>query len=105
MSSGICELCQRHMFLTAHHLIPKKMHKKYKNNKVYTDVQLLQTANVCRPCHSAIHRIFTHCELACEYNTIDKYHNSDAIEKWINYIQKQPEDSTNRQLYGMRYAK
>lgn len=105
MTVGPCALCERTMFLTAHHLIPKKLHKKYEKRKVYTEQQLLTTVDVCRPCHSAIHRIFTHAELGTEYNTVEKYLENDAVLKWVSYAQKQPDDSTNKQMFGLRYSR
>lgn len=102
---GICELCERNMFLTLHHLIPKKLHKQCKKKKLYNDNELLQTVSICRQCHSAIHRIFTHDELAYTYNSIDKYYDNEDVIKWINYASKQQECDMNRQKYGLKWAK
>ena len=64
-----CELCEREMPLTFHHLIPKQEAPKYKTR--LSKAELVRGVHVCRPCHSAIHRTFTNQQLAASRRTID----------------------------------
>lgn len=66
-----CEMCEREMRLTRHHLIPKLMHARYKA-KGFTREELNTCALICRVCHSAVHHFFSGKELAQKYNTIEK---------------------------------
>ncbi|KAG2432502.1 hypothetical protein HXX76_008847 [Chlamydomonas incerta] len=54
---GGCVMCGRQMPLTFHHLIPRDVHAKYKR-RALTAEQLNRGIDVCRPCHSAIHRTY-----------------------------------------------
>lgn len=40
-----CPLCERHLFLTFHHLISKKMHRRNRFQKVYTRAELARGLN------------------------------------------------------------
>lgn len=68
---GECEMCERYMPLTRHHLRPRMMHARLKKQG-FTQEILSQTANLCALCHRAVHRTFTEKELAMEHNTIEK---------------------------------
>eukprot|EP00730_Choanoeca_flexa_P008829 TRINITY_DN12546_c0_g1_i1.p1 TRINITY_DN12546_c0_g1~~TRINITY_DN12546_c0_g1_i1.p1 ORF type:complete len:274 (+),score=58.86 TRINITY_DN12546_c0_g1_i1:1451-2272(+) len=80
---GTCELCERQVALTRHHLIPRTTHSKYL--KTFTKAQLNTVAMLCRPCHSAVHRLFTNAELAETYNTIEVLKQQPRVQKWIAY--------------------
>ncbi|CAM9230407.1 unnamed protein product [Chrysoparadoxa australica] len=62
--AGRCQMCKRSMPLTKHHVIPKSTHKRFRKKPHRTwpeGIHLDATVDICRPCHSAIHR--THDEL------------------------------------------
>lgn len=67
----VCEMCEREMRLTRHHLIPKAVHSKYRL-KGFTREELSNCALICRGCHNAVHHFFSEKELAEKYNTIEK---------------------------------
>ncbi|KAG3118837.1 hypothetical protein PI124_g2632 [Phytophthora idaei] len=61
--TGLCEMCERPVNLTAHHVIPR--------------------------CHSKIHSVEDNKTLAREYNTLDKIMQHPEIIAWVAYARKQ----------------
>ncbi|KNC50036.1 uncharacterized protein AMSG_11909 [Thecamonas trahens ATCC 50062] len=86
-ATGLCPMCERKLPLTFHHLIPRTTHGHYLK-KGYTVKQLNEGVNVCRPCHSAIHRAEDEETLAREWRTLDALLTHPAIIKWIGYARK-----------------
>jgi hypothetical protein len=48
-----------------------------------------QTTDICRPCHSMIHRTHDNMSLAITYNTVDKLLQDEAIYKFSKWCNKQ----------------
>jgi hypothetical protein len=92
---------------------PRELHKSLMK-KGFTKKELNKVIDICRPCHSAIHkyvlpcfarvtllpshfcfcvyfvfRIFTNKEMADEWNTLEKLLSDERVMRWINYIRKQ----------------
>jgi len=86
---GSCELCEREMPLTRHHLIPKALHKEWLRKKRATQVELNVVAMVCRQCHNALHASIEKRELAEHYNTVDALLNHDAVRRFAAWASKQ----------------
>ncbi|KAG7396227.1 hypothetical protein PHYBOEH_002607 [Phytophthora boehmeriae] len=86
--SGLCEMCERPMNMTAHHLIPRVMHHKYLRMG-YTREFLNTCIMICRQCHSKIHSTEDNKTLAREYNTLDKIMQHPKIIVWVAYARKQ----------------
>ena len=97
-----CDMCDRHMKLTFHHLIPKELHRKYiKKNRLPGNLTAAEPGlkmapflgnfgvYVCRPCHSAIHRCEPNRALAEEYNTLDRLLAHAKIGAWATFNSKQ----------------
>ncbi|GMI44819.1 hypothetical protein TrCOL_g6640 [Triparma columacea] len=96
-----CDMCERHMKLTFHHLIPKELHRKYiKKNRLPSNLTAEPGfkmgaflgnfgAYLCRPCHSAVHRCEPNRALAEEYNTIDRLLAHPKIGAWAAFNSKQ----------------
>lgn len=102
-----CEICEREVPLTYHHLIPRATHKKVLKKKWHPEEMLNSVAwlcrfvgelslsythyrcFVCRPCHSMVHSVARTEELAREYYTIDLLLARDDVVKWRNYAAKQ----------------
>ena len=82
-----CQLCQREIRTTRHHLIPKSRHNK-KRKKKYGDA-IRETINICADCHSNIHATFTLTELADKYNTLENLANHTDIHKFSKWARKQ----------------
>ncbi|KAI9012268.1 hypothetical protein DFJ74DRAFT_710263 [Hyaloraphidium curvatum] len=87
---GYCELCARGpMRLTFHHLIPKKTHKKLLKRGIFSKSDLARGAALCRPCHSAVHRLHPHEDLALNYNTVELLLADPEVQRWVAYAGKQ----------------
>lgn len=77
---GTCALCLREdVETTVHHLIPREM-----------GGALLETANLCIPCHKQIHALYTNEELALRLHTIPLLADDPQIKKYLVWIKKQP---------------
>ncbi|KAL3674214.1 hypothetical protein V7S43_000172 [Phytophthora oleae] len=86
--TGLCQMCERPMNLTAHHVIPRVTHSKYLR-KGYTKEFLNTCITICRQCHSKIHSTEDNKTLAREYNTLDKIMQHPKIIAWVAYARKQ----------------
>jgi len=118
LAEGECELCERDMRLTRHHLIPKTTHSKLKKRLLHAylsptsekSIELLshfdnypsdsitnksinlflsKTCNVCRPCHSHLHKLHDEFDLALNYNTVDKLLEDEDMRKFCIWSNKQ----------------
>lgn len=77
--------------ISEHHLIPVTRHKNKKTKKDFNSNEVNKTVDVCQPCHSKIHSVFTEKELERNYNTLDKLKQHPEIEKFILWIRKHPQ--------------
>lgn len=122
LQPGECELCDRYIKLTRHHLIPKSTWARIeprilrqmlegclegpfewvpdldtgdrKNTTRVTRSQIrnilrYHTIDICRPCHSMIHRQHDNLALATDYNTLDKLLDDPAILPFCKWANKQ----------------
>lgn len=89
LDDGLCELCEREMPLTFHHLIPRTTHKKMLKRNLFEKKELNRGIYVCRPCHNAIHKLIDEYTMAQEYNTLEKLLDHEGVQKWIPYAMKQ----------------
>jgi hypothetical protein len=120
---GECELCDRYIQLTKHHLIPKStwprlqvrlLHAAEANEKgdmeralsllgpglepllhtLTTDKTsirgiLRQTCDICRPCHTAVHKAHANMDLALLYSSVDKLLEHEQISRFCKWANKQ----------------
>jgi len=87
---GTCGLCERDgIEITAHHLIPKTVHKSKYAKKNFSYFDLMKTAGLCEDCHKTVHATYSEKELLKEYNTIESLRNSEKISKFINFVRNQ----------------
>ncbi|KAJ6532909.1 hypothetical protein DFH09DRAFT_1181853 [Mycena vulgaris] len=84
-----CEICEREIPLTYHHLIPRATHAKVLKKKWHPASMLNSVAWLCRPCHTVVHQIATNEELARSYHTVDLLLQRDDIRRWGKYTSKQ----------------
>ena len=105
---GTCELCEREIRRTFHHLIPKSTHSKYLKKKTLPENLKMVAksigveacvskawfnsygAMVCRACHSALHLAASNSELAENYNTVSLLLENPKIYSFVKYNSKQP---------------
>ena len=128
IGEGECELCEREIKLTRHHLIPKSTWSTFKKKKIPAAIEALtkgqeekakmilggnlidelpseivenpnnslllrrflsKTCNICRPCHSTVHKLHSEMELAESYSTIDKLMEDEELLKFCKWASKQ----------------
>lgn len=88
LASG-CEICLRDWVpLTYHHLIPKFVHAKVLKRGWHTEDQLNNVAWLCRACHSFVHKIASHEELAREFYTVDLLMEREDVERFAQWVGK-----------------
>eukprot|EP01062_Namystynia_karyoxenos_P081414 TRINITY_DN8953_c0_g1_i1.p1 TRINITY_DN8953_c0_g1~~TRINITY_DN8953_c0_g1_i1.p1 ORF type:complete len:242 (+),score=97.30 TRINITY_DN8953_c0_g1_i1:87-728(+) len=93
LQDGQCELCERELPLTRHHVIPKTTHDYYLSGagrKVgLTKEMCMHTIPVCRPCHNAIHGVRNHRELAEDHRDRDTLLAIPELSKFVAWVRKQ----------------
>jgi HNH endonuclease len=78
-----CEICLRpHIPLTYHHLIPRMVHDKAVRRGWHTKDELNNVAWLCRACHSFVHRLAGHEELARELYTVKRLLEREEVSAW-----------------------
>ena len=97
---GTCEMCERDIRRSFHHLIPKETHNRYlKKGKLPSNIvngELTRTwlnkygVMVCRTCHSAIHSAVPNNDLAENYNSLDLLLTHPKIYAFAKYNSQQP---------------
>jgi hypothetical protein len=79
ISTHNCALCERQVGrVSQHHLIPKSEGGKY-------------TVGLCSPCHSTLHKFFTNHTLAKGLHTIEALRAEPDIQRYLNWVKKQPD--------------
>ncbi|CAO1636604.1 unnamed protein product [Parajaminaea phylloscopi] len=104
-SLGTCELCTRSMPLTAHHLIPKSEHDRIlRQREPAFTLQEMRTrfAWLCRPCHSAVHKLVDSRAMADQYNTLERLEELEAVTRWAKYASGLKERSKGYEGFGLR---
>ncbi|MEJ7608914.1 MAG: hypothetical protein WKF37_22230 [Bryobacteraceae bacterium] len=79
------------MELTRHHLIPRTRHANKKNRKLFdrADVRT-RIADLCRSCHSFVHKVLSEKQLEQSYNTLEALRFHPEIAKFVDWIGKKP---------------
>lgn len=81
-----CELCGSDLLpLTRHHLVPRS---KARSRKEAEDPA--NAAMLCRPCHDAVHALFTDAELAKSYHSIADLVSDPRIADFVDWKRKHP---------------
>lgn len=101
-----CEICEREVPLTYHHLIPRSTHEKALKRKWHPESMLNSVAWLCRcvslrhiirsktltlvnrPCHSTVHHVASNDDLAQNYYTIELLLQREDIQRWRSYASK-----------------
>jgi len=84
-----CQLCQRKIGLTFHHLIPRKVHSRARFKKAYTRAELNRGIWICRDCHKAVHRFYDELTLAKGFSSLEALLASEQLQKHIEWQRKQ----------------
>jgi hypothetical protein len=88
LEAGCCELCERRMPLTKHHLIPRSQHAAYRA-KGFSEACLAQTLRCCRQCHNALHDAIDEPTLAAHYNTAAALLRHEGVHRFVAWASKQ----------------
>jgi hypothetical protein len=86
---GVCPLCHRQVDLTFHHLIPKKMHRRTYFKKNYSKPELAQGIDICRKCHTGLHKTYDEMQLAKQFSTIEAIIADPALSIHFAWVSKQ----------------
>jgi hypothetical protein len=78
----MCQLCNREIVTTKHHLIPRS--RKRREREAFGP-----TANLCADCHRKCHATWDNATLARDYNTIQKIKVAPELQSYIKWIRKQ----------------
>ncbi|CAK5267722.1 unnamed protein product [Mycena citricolor] len=89
-----CEICEREVPLTYHHLIPRSTHDKVRKKGWHPEAMLNSVAWLCRPCHNVVHRTAKNEDLARHLYTIPLLLEREDIQRWGKYA--------SRQRFGIR---
>jgi hypothetical protein len=95
-NTGECELCERALPLTFHHLVPKQTHSKYLGRQRLPeglppdatptkDFLSRYGCMLCAPCHAVVHRFAPNSTLAASYNSLDALRVAPAVRRWVEY--------------------
>ena len=76
-----CELCQRQITTTRHHLVPRS--RKHK------DDGFGPVADLCKDCHRKVHATWDEKTLAREYNTVEILKAAPELQTYFKWIRKQ----------------
>eukprot|EP01028_Stygiella_incarcerata_P013404 TRINITY_DN82260_c0_g1_i1.p1 TRINITY_DN82260_c0_g1~~TRINITY_DN82260_c0_g1_i1.p1 ORF type:complete len:152 (-),score=53.54 TRINITY_DN82260_c0_g1_i1:334-789(-) len=88
---GACELCySTRKRLTAHHLVPKLVIRRLKKSKLHRkdDDVKPKYAWICRDCHSTLHRMFGHKELAVKLSSLDTLRECEELQSYLEWKKK-----------------
>ena len=103
VDDGSCEMCERFVKRTFHHLVPKETHGRFLKRKalpanpgcdVAPNAECTRLwlnrygAKVCRACHWAIHQAEPNQTLAEEYNTLQRLLSHPKIFAFAKYNSK-----------------
>lgn len=101
VDDGTCEMCERFVNRSFHHLVPKETHNRYlSKGKLPANLEgigeltryWLNTHGImiCRGCHGTIHRTERNEVLAEHYNTLDRVLEHPKIYAFAKYNSTQP---------------
>ncbi|OFI35535.1 hypothetical protein BFC17_12290 [Alteromonas lipolytica] len=86
---GRCCCCQRETWLTFHHLIPRKVHRRSHFKKHYDKDQLAAGILICRQCHNGIHRFYDEMTLTRVFATPEALIADPALNEYFSWVAKQ----------------
>lgn len=86
-STTECEICGRDWVpLTYHHLVPRAVHAKALKRGWHREEDLQAVAWLCRACHSFVHRLAGHEELAREYYTVGRLLAREEVRGFAGWV-------------------
>lgn len=95
-ASTCCEICEREVKLTRHHVYPREEHKRLMKRKGMAKKLLSTTIGICSMCHQTVHRFFSNEELADSYFSVDLLLDNAKFYKYAAWASKQPNTKRKR---------
>ena len=90
---GHCALCERYILLTRHHLIPKSTWSRLERRPEWLppvpNNHRTLTCDICRPCHSMIHKCHDNWTLAMEYWSVERLLEDPQIYRFCRWASRQ----------------
>ena len=84
-----CVLCGSEHFITFHHLIPKSCHRnKWFRKNFDKDDMTERGIDICRRCHSYLHKKFPDKMLGRELNTREKIVTNETMRNYLAWARK-----------------
>lgn len=88
-----CALCGTEQSITFHHLVPRSCHRNKWFQKRYDKLEMCERGiDICRRCHSFLHKKFSEKYLGRELNTLDKIKQNDTIQTYLTWASKRTGD-------------
>jgi hypothetical protein len=88
VEAGCCELCERRMPLTKHHVRPRSQHARLRTAG-FTLAALSATIKICRQCHNAVHENLDEQSLADAYHTVELLLTHEGVRAFVGWASKQ----------------
>ena len=85
---GCCNLCERRMPLTKHHVRPRSQHARLRSLG-WTLAALSATMLICRQCHNAVHENLDEASLADSYFSAELLLEHDGVRAFVGWAAKQ----------------
>lgn len=87
--TGRCALCEREVALTAHHLIPRKLHRRPRFKRLYSRSELRATVLICGACHRGLHRLFDEMHLGQYLNSLRALLAEPSVQRHCRWVARQ----------------
>lgn len=85
-----CELCERSVALTFHHLIPRRNHRRPWFQAHFSKEELASRgAWLCRLCHNAVHEQFDENTLGRQLNTLEALRAEPILQRHVQWAARQ----------------
>lgn len=98
---GCCELCERRMPLTKHHVRPRSQHPRLRAAG-WTQAALSATLLLCRQCHNAVHEQLDEAVLADTYFSAELLLEHDGVRAFVGWAAKQRGRADTNQFLQVR---
>ena len=84
-----CALCGSEHQITFHHLIPRSCHGNKWFKKRYETREMRERGiDICRKCHSYIHRKFSEKVLGRELNSLEALLANETVRTYVAWAQR-----------------
>ena len=86
-----CACCKRHVPLTFHHLIPRKLHRRKGFRRRFSREELNIGVHVCQKCHRGIHTLYDEVTLGTRLHSLEHLLDDELLVGHFSWVAKQRE--------------